>query len=451
MQIKKPRVRLRRWLRWLARFAAACALLLIVVVLLWFRSALYHRLWRFPREEAAWQELRAQRVPIPPFPGWTEFKGILHSHSHLSHDSEVPFEEILRVLKATGADFICLSDHCIDGRADFSLQWRGLHDGKLFVPGFEMRDGFMPFGVESSVVLSNRSDSVTLAQAVVAHGGVLFYAHPEEPRDWDRPELTGMEIYNLHSDFKRSKHPLRDLLPDLLLNLGSYPDQLFRETFRRPTEFLARWDELNRTRHITGIAGNDCHQNVGIRAFYTAAGTIRIEDTSPKVLREFTPGWFTRRATRLLCGPLEPNQLLFHVQLDPYERSARFVNTHVLAHELSERAILDALRAGRVFIGFDLMADSSSFQWFATDSVGAAVMGEARPFSNATRLHAESPVPCRFTLVKDGTAVSRREGRLVDWTPSGPGQYRVEAELNVRHEWLPWVYANPIHLVDPER
>jgi hypothetical protein len=79
--------------------------------------------------------------------GWKEYRGILHSHSKLSHDCEVPFPEILRVLKSTRLDFICLSDHCVDGLANFDSQWRGFHDGKLFVPGFEMKDGIMPFGV----------------------------------------------------------------------------------------------------------------------------------------------------------------------------------------------------------------------------------------------------------------------------------------------------------------
>jgi len=63
--------------------------------------------------------------------------------------------------------------------------------GQLFVPGFEMKEGIMPFGCAPSVVLSNQTDSATLARQIIENGGVLFYAHPEEPRDWDRPELVG--------------------------------------------------------------------------------------------------------------------------------------------------------------------------------------------------------------------------------------------------------------------
>jgi hypothetical protein len=304
----------------------------------------------------------------------------------------------------------------------------------------------MPFGVAPGVVLSNQTDAATLAKQITENGGLLFYAHSEEPRDWARPELVGMEIYNLHSDFKRRRAGLRTLLPDLLVNLGRYPEQVLRTMFTRPADFVRRWDELNRTQHITGIAGNDCHQNVGLRGFYTSSHTIRVEDTSPKTLKEFRLNWLTRPLARLLFGPLTPDRKLFHVQLDPYERSARFVNTHVLARELTEPAILDALRAGRVFIGFDMVADSAGFQWFAADGTNHTVMGETAVFSPAAPLSARSPLPCRFTILKDGSVVCQQEGRTLDWTPPGPGKYRVEAELQVLGNWVPWVYANPIEL-----
>jgi hypothetical protein len=446
MQDKAPpgkwRTRLRRLFRWVVWVAVLVALLAVF----WLRGALYNRFVRFPRAEAAWQAVRSQRQAVTNNAGWNEYRGILHAHSEHSHDSEVPFEDILKAITAAGLDFICLSDHCTDGRADFDLQWRGLHQGKLFIPGFEMKEGMMPFGVAPGVVLSNQTDSAILAQQIVTNGGVLFYAHPEERRDWSRPELTGMEIYNLHSDFKRQPGGLQAMLPDLIVNLRSYPDHIYRKMFNRPTEFLRRWDELNLTRHITGIAGNDCHQNVGFRAVYTESDTIRIEDTSPETLKEFKLNWFTRGLAWLFFGRLEPNEKLFHIQLDPYERSARFVNTHILARDLSEPAIVDSLRTGRAFIGFDMIADSSGFRWFADNTWGLAVMGETLAFDNSTRLHALSPLPCRFTLLRDGGVVHQAEGRMLEWTPSRPGKYRVEAELKIREEWVPWIYANPIEL-----
>jgi hypothetical protein len=443
----KPRTR--RLARTAALVVLGGGVLLFLALLFWFRAALYNRFVLFPRQQVAWEKLRGLREEVTEDAGWKEFRGILHSHSELSPDSEVPFEEILRVLKAADLDFICLSDHCDQGRANFDAQWRGFHDGKLFIPGFEMREGFMPFGVKSGVVLSNASPNELLARQIVENGGVLFYAHCEERRAWDRPELTGMEIYNIHVDFKRFKGGFRGLLPDVILSLGSYPDHLYYRVFQRPTEFLQRWDQLNASRNITGIAGNDCHQNVGFRGFYTERGTLRIEDTSPETLVEKQLNWLTRPLARLAFGSLTPGRKLFHVQLDPYERSARFVNTHILAQDLTESSLLDALRVGRVFIGFNVIADSRGFRWFALSGGQRAVMGESQVLSSDTRLRAVSPLPCRFTVLRDGTAVHQQEGRSLEWKPTVPGKYRVEAELSVRGKWVPWVYANPISLVPP--
>ncbi|MBI2432498.1 MAG: hypothetical protein HYV26_06475, partial [Candidatus Hydrogenedentes bacterium] len=97
-----------------------------------FHDALYNRFVHFPRLARAWAALGAQREAVTLDDGWTEFRGICHSHSELSHDSEVPFPEVLAAAKEARLEFLLMSDHCTDGVADFSLQWRGLHDGILF-------------------------------------------------------------------------------------------------------------------------------------------------------------------------------------------------------------------------------------------------------------------------------------------------------------------------------
>lgn len=439
-----------KWLRHLLKVSAALVLLVVLALLFWSRNALWNRYVRYPRQLAAWETLRQQRHTPPPTTPYKEFRGVLHSHSELSHDCEVPFDHILEVMESANIDFICMSDHADHGRADFSVQWRGIHGGRLFIPGFELKEGIMPFGCRSDVVVSNQMDSKTLVQTIKETGGLLFYAHVEEPRVWDRPELNGMEIYNIHSDFKRRGGSFLPLLPNIVLNNGRFGEQVLREVFIRPTDSLHRWDTLNQTHPITGIAGNDCHQNVGFRIFYTKEGKLLIEDTSPDTLADFKLNWFTRMVAKACFGPLEPGRKLFHFQLDPYERSARFVNTHVLARELSEQAVLEALKLSRAFVGFDLIADSSGFQWAAFSDAAVAVMGESTGITPGTSLRAASPLPCRFTLVKDGHRLGSLEGRRAEWTPSGPGKYRVEAELNISGEWIPWVYTNPIQLTNTQ-
>src|SRR5262249_45368993 len=173
---------------------------------------------------------------------------------------------------------------------------------------------------------------------------------------------------------------------------------------------------------------------------------LHIDDTGRKTLTTIKLNWFTSPIARALFGPLEPDRELFHVQLAPYERVARFVNTHVLARELTETAVMDALRSGRAFIGFDLVADSSGFKWWASSGNTELVMGESGVLSRQTLLHARSPLPCRFTIVQNGRSVYQHEARTLDWAPTAPGKYRVEAELRILDQWIPWVYSNPIQL-----
>lgn len=436
----------RSFLRRLWLLAAGLAGLAVLAVLVWFHKAVYHHYVTFPAEKAAWAKLRSELQPVSPIAGWHEYLGVVHSHSHLSHDCEVPFEEILAVLQQTGRDFICLSDHWHEGKADFRAQWRGLYNGKLFIPGYEMKEGLMGFGVNSGVVLSNSVDGATLARQIVTNGGVIFYAHPEVPRDWDRPEVSGMEIYNTHADFKDGRLSLAALIPELCLNLRAYPEQVVRLIFDAPVDNLRRWDAMNARRPFAGIAGNDCHQNTGFRGFVTAEGKLRIEDTSPKTLGEYQLNSLTRWLLGVSFGPLDPGRRLFQVQLDPYARMSRYVTTHVLTKELNERNILGALKQGRSFVAFDLIAESRGFTWLAKGPEGQVVMGEAMTYSPGVRLQAAAPLPCRFTVIRDGETVQHQEGRTMEYTPDKAGKYRVEAELRIRDRWVPWVYANPIWL-----
>lgn len=432
-------------LRWTLRIIFLVIVLLAAVFGFVCRGALYNRFIQFPKEVKAWEAIQNQRVAVTLDDGWQDFRGVCHSHSYLSHDSDVPFEEILRVLKETGRQFICMSDHCDDGKADFSKQWDGVRDGVLFVPGYEMSHGFMPWGLPNETVLDCGKDEEALAQEIESLGGLLFFAHTEEPRRYDLPQLDGMEIYNIHTDFKDEK--IADLAPNLVLNLGAHPDQTFRLLFDEQTAILDNWDKQNQTRKIVGIAANDCHQNNGITGTYTEGGDLLIRDTSPKDVQTLDLNFVTRALLRIFYGPLEPGRELFRYQIDPYALMVRFVSTHILARELSREAILDGLKQGRVYVGFDSIADPTGFTYVAESGGQRAVMGETMPFSADVRLRAESPHRCRFIVKRNGLELARQEGTELSWQPDGPGKYRVEAWLDILGEWTPWVYTNPIELL----
>lgn len=444
---KKKRSRFRRIMRW---GAILCLILLVIAAgaLAWVaRGALYNRFVRFPDEAAAWAAIRADRREVTLDDGWGAYRGNCHAHSYISHDSQVPFEEILAALKAADRDFIFMSDHVVDDIADYSLQWKGLHDGVLFVRGYEMGAGFMPWGLPDDTILRRSDKNEVTARQIKERGGLLFFAHCEEERQWDLPELDGMEIYNLHTDTKDEDVAILPmLLADIILSNRKYPDQVIRLFFDPQTEILARWDELNKTRRITGIQGTDAHQNQGYTGVYTEDDKLRISDTSPEILMERDLNFLTRGLLRLFFGPFEPGDELFHFQLDPYERIVRYSATHILANELTEEALCESLAAGRVYVAFDMIADARGFVFFAEDGGEKTVMGETTALSDAVRLRAASPHAGRIKVLRDGAVVHQTEGAQLDWGPAEPGNYRVEVELYIVDEWVPWIYSNPLTL-----
>ncbi len=429
-------------LRWTFRVAALVVVFVVCAFLYVFRGALYDRFYYFPRDAAAWDAIRADRVPPSLDDGWTEFRGACHSHSELSHDSEVPFPEILQAAKDADISFICMSDHCDDGKADFSKGWEGLHDGVLFVRGYEMSYGFMPWGLPPNTVLDCGEDPEKLAKEIVDKGGVLFIAHSEEERDWDLPEISGMEIYNIHTDFKGEG--LSEMAPDIILSLRKYPDQVLRTIYDPQIDILKLWDDLNKNRYMAGISANDAHQNNGFRGYYTDQDTFLLRMTSDDTVGEWKLNFLTRPLLRWAFGPLTPGEQLFRVDLDPYARSLRFVNNHVLAENLTQEDILDALSKGRSFIAFDMIADARGFVFFADDGDRKFVMGQEVPMQEGLVFRAASPNLVRFKLFSNGELIDTQEGREYEYKVPYAGKYRLEADLLILDTWTPWVYTNPI-------
>ncbi len=431
-------------LRWAFRAVVAAMLVLVAAFVVVFHTALYERFYLMPRQATVLAELRAARSAPTLDDGWNDYRGVLHAHSELSHDSAVTPAEAVRAAQAAGVDFLCMTEHYADGKADYARGWSGVTDGVLFIPGYELGHGLMPWGVPGGTVFGSEGEPRAVARRCRELGAVLFLSHCEQERLWDLPELDGMEIYNLHADFREENLP--ELMPTILLCLRAYPEQTMRLIFDPPRPLLAHWDRLNQDRHITGIAANDAHQNVGIRATWSARDTLVLRGTGEKaeVMREYTLSRLSRLLLRPLIGPLEPGREVFRWELDPYERSCRFVNTHVLARACTEADIVEALRAGRAFVAFSMLADARGFTCLVTGSERTVVMGESIPFEPGLRLRAAAPLPCRLVLYRDGAWEQHAEGRQLDVALVQPGHYRVEAELGVLGEWVPWIYANPI-------
>ena len=104
-----------------------------------------------------------------------------------------------------------------------------------------------------------------------------------------------------------------------------------------PAENMAAWDRMCAERRVPAIGGLDAHQ-IGRR-----------------------------------IGGRVPLRLM------SYKRSFRHLRTHVLCDEVSEAAVLGALREGRAYLAMDSIAPAKGFEFYAEGPSGRVEMGAEGP------------------------------------------------------------------------
>ena len=202
------------------------------------------------------------------------------------------------------------------------------------------------------------------ADLVRGADGLIFLSHLEERMDWDIDGITGNEIYNTHADFKEEQRFITALRSPLtLLGLASavrqFPQEMFAALQDYPADYLKRWDQLCQKSRHTGVSANDAHHNQAYRARLTDDGKVLMHDALDKKLAELDPEKIP--LLKPLTSGKKPGDVIFEIDLDPYERSFRHVSTHLLLPEITEASIWDALKEGRAYVAFDWMADPTGF------------------------------------------------------------------------------------------
>lgn len=405
---------------------------------------------RLERITRAVRDLRAAAQPQPRSGELLDVRTVFHVHSHLSHDSRGKPEEILAAARKLGIQAVFMTEHSTPDRRHLRDQWRGLREGVLFVAGTELSEGLLLFRADD-VEWQNQT-ARTLLERLQGTDSIALICHPEQRTDWDLPAFAGMEIYNTHADMEEHREELSQLtsnlanaprLYGLLKAFERFPAAGFAAIFDPPRLNLRLWDRFNQQRRVVGIAGNDAHQNTGL-VVQVAERTIQVRDRAGAVLAEVNrnqipPALFGRVVWR--TGDELINQLL-----DPYEISLGYVTTHLLAPEVSEAALFEALLAGRAYVAFDWIADPSGFTFTASDGETTALMGGEVRATPTTRLHGFASLACEWRIVRNGQVLGKDTGRRLSFAASEPGTYRVEAWLTVAGEPTPWIYSNPIYV-----
>ena len=199
--------------------------------------------------------------------------GVMHVHHMPSHDSNAPFEDVLAAADQAGLDFVVLTDHAdvdapgpLPGVEHAGVQVAPSGRKVLVLVGaeFATNDGhLLGLEIDHTVPALGRPGRDVIAD-VHAQGGFAVVPHPFSHggwRDWDA-DFDGLEVQNNASDFTRLYGVL---LPFRIARLAWDRDGELAELWRRPSEELAKWDELLAAgRRVPAFAGADAHQNVSL-------------------------------------------------------------------------------------------------------------------------------------------------------------------------------------------
>jgi hypothetical protein len=362
-------------------------LLVILFLLLLSQIPFAYRRFKLRRLSGAIQQLNSQRTPSQPNL-FREYKGVVHVHSFLGGHSAGTFSEIISAAQANQLNFVIMTEHAEKDFDTAAMTLKGMHGGVLFINGNE--------------VSAENGDRL-----LVLPGDVSIVAYPQEFKNWDAARANGVEVYNVFTNAKQA-NPLIAFF-DVLWSQRSYPDLIFALYFQRPDESLKKWDQALTRARLTATGGNDAHANIG----------VSLNDSSGKKL--------------------------LGIQLDPYDVSFRLVRLHVLIEEnkpLDATSLIEAIRAGHCFIGFDFLGDPTGFAFEADNAIqGAEISLQAE-----TKLRVRSPLPSRIVIFKDGSVFLDESVATNKEIPiKDRGVYRAEIYLPQLGNRL-WILSNPIYV-----
>lgn len=389
--------------------------------------------------------------------GLNDYRAILHAHAEDSAHTGGTRPELLAAAKQTGVQIIMLSDHVRPPRDFINDSWRGLRDGVLFIPGAES-EGFLVYPQRSIIAahinksFRTRDEYVRLVKQT---GGNIFLSHVEEKLDWETAALDGLEIYNHHTDLTdegefvmwlRGSFTNPERLRQFEAMLREFPQEVFGALQDYLSPIIAKWDRELQTHRLTGVAANDCHHNqvFTIKTISNNAIEINIIGDPP------------RRVTTAQAPSIAPllagrnvGDVIARLDLDPYERSLSYVTTHILTRELTEQAVRQALQQSRAYVAHDWLCDPTGFAFVAEKGrQRRGVMGDEVRFESGLQLRLATPVSGLIKLLRNGQLIQETQADKLDFAVREAGVYRAEIWLEVDGEQRPWIYANPIRVVN---
>ncbi len=353
-----------------------------------------------------------------------EYVGNMHMHTPYS-DGEGYHARIAQAAIKSGLDFIIVTDHnvWVDGLEGY---YGSLPDQQvLLLVGEEVHDQrrdpqvnhLLVYGAETEVA-QFAPDPQQLIDQVKEHEGLCYLAHPVEKAallfhepalpwvDLDVEGYTGIELWNYMTEFKSY------LSSKLAAVRAAFnPDKYISGPF---PETLNLWDRLlAEGKPVRAIGGADAH------------------------------------ATPYSMGPVR--RVVF-----PYEYLFRCVNTHILTphpfdgnYEHDKLQVLNALRNGHSFVGYDFPASTRGFRFSAQGLNMNTIMGGRVRVGDGVTLQVVLPRPADMRILRDGKIIFQNsEATHYTHIATQPGIYRVEAYIDHKGKKRGWIFSNPIFVVD---
>jgi hypothetical protein len=353
--------------------------------------------------------------------GFTEYKGVMHVHTFLGGHSTGTFEELIAAANspANDLDFVVMTEHYDSNYDTSALTLNGTFGKTLFINGQEVdtNDGgrflLLPGSPESPTF--NQLDSKAFLDKIHAEGRIAINNYPDRNRS-GVAGFDGIEAYSLHINLKRAN--LFTAIGDVVWALGAYPEETIATYLRPNREYLETYDRIAAEQRLLLTAGADAHSNKG---YYLIA-----DDEGNKH---------------------------FGFKLDPYETVFRIVRMHILLESgtpLTRESLIEALRKGHAFVGFDVLGHASGFRFWAENGFERRIMGDEIALGSGVMLSAATPGASRIVVLRNGVRI----GEYPDVTEislniTETGTYRVEAyldQLGEPFDQAPWIMSNPIYV-----
>ena len=401
-------------------------LIVLLVLLLLAQIPFIYRRYQTGKLAEKIAQLDAQRTTYTD-PNFKEYKGIIHAHTNLGGHSTGSFDELIAAANANDLDFVLMTEHYSDTFDTAEKTLNGLYGKTLFVGGNEIdtSDGdrflLIPGGGEAAK--ARMSGTAAFLEKAHAENKLALITYPERFKSWDSA-FDGIEVFSLHTAAKQMNW--LTAVGDLIWSYPSYPELTFAKNFVRPDANLAKFDEIAGQRKIVLTAGTDAHSNIGFHLFG--------DDGAHRFI---------------------------NIKLDPYETIFRIARIHVwlpATTELNRDNLIEAIRSGNFFVGFDAIGETSGFVFKAEIESPILLGNEAQLDKLAAAaqigvmsLTAKLPsAPARLVLLKNGKKLKEESGTSISLVDrKEPGTYRVEVyrdDLGPPFDKIPWIMSNPIYV-----